>query len=112
MWRETYNVERPHQALGNLRPADIYTPSPRRYQGTPERMTYPEGFAERMVKRCGTIKLRKSEVFLSSALRGWNVGLREEGELVGVWFGRLRLGAIDPRTDAFKAAREAVEMPP
>ena len=111
-WRETYNVERPHQALGYLRPADVYTPSPRRYEGTPERMTYPEGFAERTVKRCGTIKLRRSEVFITSALRGWNVGLREEGELVGVWFGRLRLGAIDPRTDAFLAAREAVEMPP
>lgn len=113
LWRETYNRERPHEALGYLTPADIFKPSARRYEGTPDQLAYPEGFIERKVRHCGTISLNTSYIFISTALRGWNVGLREETtQLIGVWFGSLRLGTIDTRTDAFEPARPAVEMPP
>ena len=113
VWRETYNRERPHEALGYLTPADIYKPSARRFEGTPDQLTYAEGFSDRKVRRCGAISLKKSYIFISTALRGWNVGLREEtAHLVGVWFGSLRLGVIDTQTDAFEPARPAVEMPP
>lgn len=113
VWREEYNQVRPHEALGYRPPAELYKPSERRFEGTPERLAYPVGHAERQVRNCGSIKLGKAYVFLSTALRGWNVGLREEKEgLVGVWFGAMRLGAIDPRTDSFARAARAVEMPP
>lgn len=113
LWRDEYNQVRPHEALGYRTPAQVYTPSTRRFEGTPERLAYADGFADRRVRNCGTIQLGKSHIFLSSALRGWNVGLREEKDgLVGVWFGAMRLGAIDRATESFKAAAPAVEMPP
>jgi putative transposase len=31
-FRREFNVERPHEALGNATPASIYTPSLRRYR--------------------------------------------------------------------------------
>jgi transposase InsO family protein len=113
LWREQYNVVRPHEALGLMTPASLYRPSVRRYEGTPERLAYPAGYSERMVAKAGTIRLEKSSIFLSTALRGWNVGLCEQANSkVGVWFGALRLGEIDRRTQAFLAADSAVEMPP
>lgn len=113
LWRESYNRERPHEALGYLTPADIYKPSARRYQATPDQLAYPEGFIDRKVKRCGAISLNRSYIFVSTALHGWNVGLcQETPQQIGVWFGSLRLGTIDMRTDAFEPVRPAVEMPP
>lgn len=113
LWREEYNQQRPHEALGMRTPAEIYSTSPRKFDGTPEQLSYAEGFATRRVKACGTIKLERAEIFLSTALRGWDVGLRAEQDArVGVWFGDLRLGAIDPKTQGFAPATTAVEMPP
>ncbi|MGH6629713.1 MAG: helix-turn-helix domain-containing protein, partial [Burkholderiales bacterium] len=37
---QEFNTERPHQAIAMKCPAEIYTPSPRPYQGLPE-LTYP-----------------------------------------------------------------------
>jgi len=111
VWRESYNSERPHEALGMKTPGAVYTASARAFSGTPERFAYGEGFAERRVQHSGMIRLGGTPIFLSTALRGWNVGLREErAGLIGVWFGGLRLGRIDRRTDSFAAG--AVEMPP
>lgn len=33
LWRQSYNQERPHEALAMKTPAEVYTPSPRRYEG-------------------------------------------------------------------------------
>lgn len=113
VWREEYNEERPHEALGYRTPAELYKPSARQFEGTPDRLVYPEGYAERLVHRTGTIRLDRAHVFVSTALRGWNIGLCEEKDgLLGVWFGGLRLGVINRRTDSFDAAIPAVEMPP
>ena len=113
VWREEYNQVRPHEALGYRTPAQVYTPSMRRFEGTPDQLAYPNGFTDRRVRRRGTISFENSQVFISTALRGWNVGLREEKEgLVGVWFAAMRLGTIDRRTDSFSPATPAVEMTP
>lgn len=112
IWREEYNQQRPHEALGQRTPAEVYKPSPLAFTATPEQLSYPDGYAERQVSKCGTIKLDTVKIFLSSALRGWNVGLRAEANgRLGVWFAALRLGAIDPHTKGF-APTTAVEMPP
>ena len=113
LWRTEYNTERPHEALGYRTPAELYKPSARRFEGTPDRLVYPDGYAERIVQQRGTIGIGSVHVFVSTALRGWNIGLREEKDgLLGVWFGGLRLGTINRRTDAFVAAGPGVEMPP
>ncbi len=38
VWREEYNQVRPHEALGYRTPAQVYTPSTRRCEGTPDQL--------------------------------------------------------------------------
>lgn len=100
-WRRTFNQERPHEALGMKCPAELYKKSPRRYQGTPDDLTYdmPE---TRRVNKVGEISWKHQPVFISTALAGWSVGLQPaKPDLWEVWFGRLLLGHVDERGAAF-----------
>jgi len=72
-FRDEYNRERPHRALGGATPASRYRPSPR---------PYPDPL-----------------LFRSNALRHYAVGLEEVAD--GIWsvyFCRVRLARIDERT--------------
>jgi len=101
-WRNTFNHERPHEALGMRCPAQVYKTSPRRYEGTPDRLEYPEGFIERRVKAKGQIKLHGVVIFISTALADWNVGLKPQGETEYVlYFANLCLGRVDMKTESF-----------
>jgi transposase InsO family protein len=107
-WRRTFNHERPHEALGMKCPAEVYEKSPRRYQGSPEDLTYdlPE---TRRVNQVGEIGWQHQRVFISTALAGWSVGLQPaKADLWEVWFGRLLLGHVDERGTAFRR----IDTPP
>jgi hypothetical protein len=101
MWRESFNYERPHESLAMRTPGEIYVPSKRKYEGTPEDLDYPKMWTRR-VSRCGMIKVNREYIFLSTALGGWSVGLKPSAtDLMEVWFGRLRLGEADLATSSF-----------
>jgi putative transposase len=101
VWRQSFNYERPHEALRMRCPGEIYTPSPRKYEGTPEDLQYPQ-MCSRRVSAHGTIKLDNQSLFLSRALAGWSIGLKPiAAERMEVWFGRLLLGQIDLATSNF-----------
>lgn len=107
-WRRIFNHERPHEALGMKCPAELYEKSPRRYQGSPEDLTYdmPE---TRRVSKVGEIGWKHQQVFISTALAGWSVGLQPaKADLWEVWFGRLLLGHLDERGRAFRR----IDTPP
>ena len=101
LWRQEFNDERPHEALGMQFPCEVYEPSVRSYAGTPQQLTYP-GIACRRVKQGGTISYAGVEYFISTALRGWDVGLAavREGRFE-VRFAGLILGQIEPSSAAF-----------
>jgi putative transposase len=102
LWRHEYNNERPHESLNMAFPAEIYRPSERPYEGTPQELDYG-GMQTRRVSRCGSIKFEGESIMLSTALRGWNVGLApQQNALVEVWFASLLAGHLDPHTSAFK----------
>jgi len=107
LWRNEYNSERPHEGLGMATPSEIYRPSERIYEGTPEQLEYG-GMAIRRVTKPGTITYQGERILLSSALGGWDVGLapKPTGE-VEVWFSNLLLGHIDPLTSGFSPIRRA-----
>ena len=106
-WRQIFNQERPHEALGMRCPAELYQNSDRKYAGTPEDLEY-EGMASRRVGNRGSISLGKQLVFISGALAGWSVGLEPCGEgKYHVWFGRLLLGQVDERTLSFTRIQPA-----
>lgn len=104
LWREEFNRERPHEALGMRCPAEVYTPSPRPYAGTPADLTYP-GLQARKINAGGRLALADVKYFISTSLAGWSVGLQPlaTGQ-AEVWFGRLLLGWIDPATESFHRA--------
>ena len=101
LWRQSFNYERPHEALRMRCPGEVYTASERKYQGTPEDLDYPQMCARR-VSKDGLIKLDGEPLFLSTALAGWSVGLKPiNTELMEVWFGRLLLGQVDLSASSF-----------
>jgi transposase InsO family protein len=101
LWRQSFNYERPHEALGMRCPGEVYIASERKYEGTPEDLDYPR-MCSRRVCQHGLIRVDGQRLFLSTSLAGWSVGLKPIAEdLLEVWFGRLLLGQADLATSNF-----------
>ena len=101
LWRQAFNYEGPHEALGMRCPGELYVASKRKYEGTPDDVEYPQ-MCTRRVSNKGTIQVEGQGLFLSTSLMGWSVGLKPIAEdLMEVWFGRLLLGQIDLSTSSF-----------
>jgi len=81
-FRQCYNEERPHQAIAMRLPAELYTPSPRAYNGLPE-LDYP--FADRtaVVTNCGRICIGKRNINLSQVFAGQTLGITQTEE--NIW---------------------------
>ncbi len=103
IWRHEYNTERPHEALQMKRPAEVYQPSCRTYEGTPDQLDYGSMETRKVHPKNGTITFRSEQISLSAALAGWNVGIAEQADgQVEVWFASLLLGWFDPETSSFQ----------
>ena len=107
LWREEFNRERPHQALGMRCPAELYRDSSRPYHAQEVQLSYP-GMATRLVDKNGKLSWKNQKIFLTGSLAGWEVGLQrtEKGQLE-IWFGRLLLGHLDPQEVDFLRSQEA-----
>lgn len=95
VFREVYNEERPHQALGNQTPATHYVVSPRRFDGVLREPSYSGDHAVRRVRHNGEIRWRGNMIYISAALTGEPVGLIEnadDGWVVS--YGPIVLGVI------------------
>jgi transposase InsO family protein len=97
-FRRHYNEERPHEALGQTPPAQLYAGSRR---AMPDRLDDPWYDADHQVRRirsCGEILWKGERVFISEALIGELVGIAdlETGDHV-VRFCDLDIGRIDRR---------------
>lgn len=95
-FRDEFNQQRPHEALGQTAPATHYTPSPRSYPARLEDPAYPADHQARRVRHNGEIKWQGELVFLTETLINEVVGIVEtdEGD-AEVYFGPLMLGLID-----------------
>ncbi len=106
IWRNSYNQERPHEAIGLRTPGELYEKSSRTFTGTPASLEYPPDHLQRQVTRAGQITLFGVRLPLSVSLAGWNVGLKATAEDVfTVHFGRLCLGHVDLSSESFQAVR-------
>jgi transposase InsO family protein len=100
--RLTFNTERPHEALGQHPPAQVYTVSRRSYPTRLEAPHYDGTHQVRRVKKMGWIQWGGDAVFVSKAVRGELVGIAETEH--GDWtvrFMHLELGRIDRKTRRF-----------
>ena len=92
---EGYNHDRPHQALGGLYPAEVYTPSAREYFH-PEPPEYPFHDRSILVTQCGRICIGRRKINLSRVFAGQYVGVREVADEVWlVSFMEYDLGFFD-----------------
>ena len=98
-FRDDFNQNPPHEALGQDVPGNHYHPSPRPY---PERIEEPIYAADQAVRRVrcnGSIKWQGEHIFVGEALSGEPVGIAETE--AGDWrvcFANIELGIIDRRT--------------
>ncbi len=96
-FRDFFNTERPHEALGQHPPASAWAPSARSFPAGIVAPDYSRCDLVRHVSRAGGIKFRKNELFLSSALAGHSVGITEID--IDVWlvlFAGHELGLFEP----------------
>ena len=95
-FRDEFNHQRPHEALGQTAPATHYTPSPRSYPARLEDPEYPADYQPRRVRHTGEIKWQGEALFVSETLSNEVVGVLEtdDGD-AEVYFGSMMLGLID-----------------
>lgn len=101
-WREVYNHQRPHQALGMATPASRYRMSERGYPQELPAIEYGLQDTVVMVKALGEMRFQGKRYKLSSALRGMPVAVRAmpaQDGCYGVYFMHHKLREIDLRED-------------
>ncbi|MDB6109868.1 MAG: Integrase catalytic region [Pedosphaera sp.] len=105
LWRREYNEVRPHETLRGRCPAELYSKSPRCYPAKLAGLDYGPGYFPRKVSARGVVKYNGRSTFITTALAGWEVGLRiESANAVQVWFNYLLVGTIDLQTNRFGSA--------
>jgi transposase InsO family protein len=100
-WREIYNHERPHEALGLEVPASRYRVSVRCYPEVLPPIDYSESDVVRTVYSNGHISFEGSLYYVAKAFAGERVALRPTDQ-DGVWdvyFCRERVGRVNRRRD-------------
>ncbi len=97
-WRSVYNLERPHEALGQDTPATRYRPSPRPMPKTPPAVEYDAGEIVRKVDTSTPHIAFKSRYWrVPGAFRGERVAIRPTARdgLFAVCFGAHKIAEID-----------------
>jgi putative transposase len=99
-FRQEFNQERPHEALGQRTPASVYRPSPRPYPRRLPNVEYEAGIVIKRVYQHGDIGWQGQRVFLNQALAGEEVGFQPLND--GLWL--VRFGSVQLATFWLSAA--------
>lgn len=95
-FRQEYNEERPHEALGQVPPAEFYVPSGRQWPARLPEVEYGKDLEVRWVEQGGRIRWRGQRVFVSHALEGEPVGLEQVGpQAWRMYFSFYVLGVVE-----------------
>lgn len=100
-FKELFNDERPHQAIGMKCPAAIYKNSSRVYKGLSD-LTYPESDKIILISNCGRICFKKYKIHLSKSFANQTIGIKEVDD--GIWkteFMNYVLGYFDEESKKF-----------
>ena len=99
-WRDTYNCQRPHEALGMATPASRYHPSPREFPEVLPAIKYDSPCATRKVQEKGELSFKGREIRVPRAFRGYTVGIcaTTTDDLYELFFCHQRIGIADLRS--------------
>jgi len=94
-WLAHYNHQRPHEALGQRTPAQVYRPSRRACPESLSPLKYPHRWEVRRVRNRGQIKWRGRLRFMGRAFVGQTLGLQPmETRVHAVYLGKLLIGHL------------------
>jgi putative transposase len=97
-----YNVERPHEAIDQQRPAKVFNGFMRAFPRRRPKPEYAAALETRKVSDMGYIKWRDQRIFVSSTLASQTIALEAADEgLLHVHFYGFVIGKIDERAGEF-----------
>ena len=96
-WRQTYNEERPHQAIGFIVPAERYQSSDIVFPKKLTPIEYDTDYVVRKIGDKGILYYKGKRYRITRALSGYSVGLKpgKEDELLDVYFCQQNILTID-----------------
>lgn len=98
-WRQVYNTERPHEAIGHRVPLDRCRPSQRPFPETLPDIEYDAGETLRTVDTDGRFSFRNRVLRTGKAFRGYRLAIRptrDDGRF-DICFGRHIIASFDLR---------------
>lgn len=103
-WRESYNHERPHEALGMETPSSRYVVSDREYREVPPEVVYAGHDLVRSVNPVGQFTFQGRTCKTSEAFQSQRIAMRPTvwDGLFEVYFSRHRIGWLDLRNSGPK----------
>ena len=97
-WIDHYHWERPHEALGQRVPAEVYRRSRRRYRAVVRPWRYPSGWRTVRVTASGYVRWRGRLRVIGRAFGGQRVGFKAVGAGVQeVYFANYLIGLLVDR---------------
>ena len=101
-WRKEFNEERPHEALGMRRPAEVYQASARRLDGRIKPRLYEPDVETKRVNTAGFIALNGSNCYVGESFGGVDVALERDQNsgLVLVRYANVKLGWLENSPNA------------
>jgi hypothetical protein len=96
-WRQSYNQERPHEALAGQSPLMRYRPSVRDYNPHPAPPQYDTSMNVRKVDCNGRLCFKNHTLKIGKAFIRESLGIREErdGGIYSLWWYSTKVGQID-----------------
>jgi hypothetical protein len=95
-WLADYNHRRPHEALRQRTPAQVYRLSTRAYPASLPALVYPKNWPVRRVRNHGHIKWQGRLRFIGRAFVGQTLGLKQSvsQQYCNVYLGRQLIGQL------------------
>jgi transposase InsO family protein len=93
-WRDLYNTVRPHEALGDVPPADRWRPSDRRRPPRIPEPAYPVGSVLRKVSTVGDVRWKCRRILAGRGLVDRTVRIHETESSIDLYFAHVRIRSI------------------
>lgn len=97
-----YNFIRPHEAIGQQCPGEIYRPSLRIWDGRLRVPEYPSDFKIGRVRSCGTMELKGKRIYVGRVFEYEHIGLKDEDGILKAYYGPVFLGFVNGNTVDFE----------
>lgn len=100
IWQHIYNFERPHEALKNRCPAEVYTASPRQYLEKVPPYEYSSQYRLYRINNWGYLRFAEFQIFISETFRDTYVQLIpvESEDLAQVCYRNFVIARVDVAT--------------